>query len=317
MPRSLPACPDLANLRKQARSILRGHRRADSSVVDVLRLLPRFGEASDEKILSSRIPLQHVQQALARSYGFLSWTDLRDRVGLWQLVHRCSGPADPRIAAFSMSDIRQAEVHARRTEEMIRVLRREAALPWFARHTLEGCEGALVALEQVTAPTVREFWFRDEDRITFIVTDAGVTRILCSAVETAPRQDGDDPNESEEPDSLPVWYASVILLQAAAERLDAMELVVTEGRLDVHVASRTPVPVEHFVEACGERDVRAEHPPPVPVADLLERFRTMAGIPSDGLGQGEIVLLAGRAEIHADVSFVSPARVSMALNYVV
>lgn len=80
MSTSLPESPNLQNLSKRAKSILKAHRDGDPKVCDLLRRLHPFANASAETILAADIKLADVQFALALTYGFKSWTDLKQHL---------------------------------------------------------------------------------------------------------------------------------------------------------------------------------------------------------------------------------------------
>jgi len=70
--------PDLENLKKQAKLILRWHRDRHYPVAAQIReLLPRFGKMSDAAILASTFKLGDAQEMLARQHGFDSWQALK------------------------------------------------------------------------------------------------------------------------------------------------------------------------------------------------------------------------------------------------
>ncbi len=76
MSRSLPSRPNPAQLRNQAKDLLKAHGRGDKAVCNTLRLLRRFADTPDETILQAEIALHDVQYALALEYGFNSWSTL-------------------------------------------------------------------------------------------------------------------------------------------------------------------------------------------------------------------------------------------------
>ena len=80
MVRYLPSRPSVENLRKQAKTLLHGHRAKDTSVCPVLRRLRRFAAVDDGAILASDVSLQEMQRALAMEYGFATWDRLTERV---------------------------------------------------------------------------------------------------------------------------------------------------------------------------------------------------------------------------------------------
>ncbi len=74
---SLPVRPNLEQLKKQAKDLLRAVKVRDASACPVLRLHARFANRPDEAILDADISLQEVQHAVALKYGFGDWSALR------------------------------------------------------------------------------------------------------------------------------------------------------------------------------------------------------------------------------------------------
>ena len=77
MTRPLPVRPDLTQLRRQAKDLLKAHRLADTNACRALSYLPRLRGKSAEQILSARLCLSEAQNALARTYGFPNWGALK------------------------------------------------------------------------------------------------------------------------------------------------------------------------------------------------------------------------------------------------
>ncbi|MBR0758386.1 VOC family protein [Bradyrhizobium jicamae] len=70
--------PNLENLRKQAKLILRWHRDHHYPVAARIRAgLPRFGRMTDPEILSHSFKLNDAQELVARQNGFESWQALK------------------------------------------------------------------------------------------------------------------------------------------------------------------------------------------------------------------------------------------------
>jgi hypothetical protein len=70
--------PDLENLKKQARLILRWHREGHYPVAaQIRRLLPRFRNVPDAKILTATFKLSDAQEMVARQHGFDNWQALK------------------------------------------------------------------------------------------------------------------------------------------------------------------------------------------------------------------------------------------------
>jgi uncharacterized glyoxalase superfamily protein PhnB len=70
--------PNLENLRKQAKLILRWHRERHYPVAAQIRgLMPRFVNMSDSEILAASFKLSDAQEMVARQNGFDSWQALK------------------------------------------------------------------------------------------------------------------------------------------------------------------------------------------------------------------------------------------------
>src|SRR6202158_2273813 len=75
--RSAPM-PNLENLRKQAKLVLRWHRGRYYPVAAQIRSgLPRYRQMSDTEILAQSFKLSDAQQLVARQHGFESWQALK------------------------------------------------------------------------------------------------------------------------------------------------------------------------------------------------------------------------------------------------
>ena len=77
---SLSPRPDLKQMKRQAQELLKAQQAGDRSVCPALRLLPRLSGMTDEEILSADVGLQEAQHALAKDYGFRTWTELKQHV---------------------------------------------------------------------------------------------------------------------------------------------------------------------------------------------------------------------------------------------
>jgi catechol 2,3-dioxygenase-like lactoylglutathione lyase family enzyme len=70
--------PDLENLKKQAKRIVRWHREQHYPVAMQIReLLPRFQDLPDSEILAASFKLSDAQEMVARQEGFESWQALK------------------------------------------------------------------------------------------------------------------------------------------------------------------------------------------------------------------------------------------------
>lgn len=83
--------PDLENVKKQAKQILRWHREQHYPVAAQIReLLPRFRGVPDSEILAANFKLSDAQEMVARQHGFDSWQALR--VGLFAIPREVKLP---------------------------------------------------------------------------------------------------------------------------------------------------------------------------------------------------------------------------------
>jgi hypothetical protein len=78
MPDDLPAKPNIQQLKKQAKDLLRGFARKDPSVVDRFRRIRRYASLTEEDLFRSPVTLRDAQFAVALRYGFVSWRRLSD-----------------------------------------------------------------------------------------------------------------------------------------------------------------------------------------------------------------------------------------------
>ena len=79
-PKPLPDSPDLDQLRKQAKDLLRAARAGDPTASTRFRILPSLTSASEDELARAPIALHDAQSVIAREHGFPSWNALRDRV---------------------------------------------------------------------------------------------------------------------------------------------------------------------------------------------------------------------------------------------
>ncbi|HEV7992168.1 MAG TPA: ankyrin repeat domain-containing protein [Gemmatimonadaceae bacterium] len=79
-PRPLPDSPDLDQLRRQAKELLRSARAADHTALSRFRVLPSLRQASDDDLACAALALHDAQSVIAREHGFTSWNALRERV---------------------------------------------------------------------------------------------------------------------------------------------------------------------------------------------------------------------------------------------
>ena len=85
MPKPLPPRPNLENLKKQAKLILKGLQGGNRDVLqEICEHHPRWSTSSEDAIQSARFTLADAQLVIARQYGFDSWPKLKAQVLLRQ-----------------------------------------------------------------------------------------------------------------------------------------------------------------------------------------------------------------------------------------
>jgi catechol 2,3-dioxygenase-like lactoylglutathione lyase family enzyme len=93
--------PNLENLRKQAKLILRWHRDRYYSVAAQIRSgLPRFSQMTDPDILAHSFRLSDAQKLVARQHGFESWQALK--TGLSTMPDHADTPSPTKVVITSV-----------------------------------------------------------------------------------------------------------------------------------------------------------------------------------------------------------------------
>jgi len=79
--RALPPNPSLEHLKYQARDLLKGIATHDPAVAQRIREFhPNWANAADPELFAAPLRLADAQLAIAREYGFASWTRLKRRI---------------------------------------------------------------------------------------------------------------------------------------------------------------------------------------------------------------------------------------------
>ncbi len=79
--RPLPDNPDLQHLKYQAKDLLKEHAAHNAAAAQRIREFhPRWANASDAAIFAAQLSLSDAQLAIAREYGYSSWTRLKRRI---------------------------------------------------------------------------------------------------------------------------------------------------------------------------------------------------------------------------------------------
>ena len=78
---SLPARPNLEQLRKQAKDLLKAYRAGEpTALLQFSKCLPRLANASAERVDKVSVSLRDAQRVVAAELGFDSWTRLKDHI---------------------------------------------------------------------------------------------------------------------------------------------------------------------------------------------------------------------------------------------
>ena len=81
MKRQLPPRPNLEQLKKQAKTILKGHEAGDPHTLKrIQEQHPRWRNASGAAIQRAHFTLSEAQRILANEYGFATWSKLRNHI---------------------------------------------------------------------------------------------------------------------------------------------------------------------------------------------------------------------------------------------
>jgi ankyrin repeat protein len=111
----LPERPDLEQLKRQAKDLLRIARRGDAATLHRFRELPAFAAYSDEELTRASLALHDAQSVIAREHGFPSWKALHARVEELTLDREAAAAAFVEAATGGRSD-RAARLLARHPE---------------------------------------------------------------------------------------------------------------------------------------------------------------------------------------------------------
>jgi hypothetical protein len=97
MKKQLPSRPNLEQLKKQAKTILKGHQEAKPETLRQIREHhPRWHGASEAAIQDAPLTLSDAQLVVANQYGFATWSKLKAHV----LLHEAEPPGDAAVKAL-------------------------------------------------------------------------------------------------------------------------------------------------------------------------------------------------------------------------
>jgi len=103
--------PNIENLRKQAKLILRWHRdRYYPVAAQISSGLPRFSQMTDPEILSHSFKLSDAQELVAREHGFESWQALKE--GLSTMLDHVSANSPRAVITAAEPELFVADIKA-------------------------------------------------------------------------------------------------------------------------------------------------------------------------------------------------------------
>ena len=103
----LPERPDIDQLKRQAKDLLRAARGHDADALARFRALPAFAHHGDADLERASLGLYDAQSVIAREYGLDSWNALRERVE--ELTLEFGSAADAFIEAATDGRVDRAE----------------------------------------------------------------------------------------------------------------------------------------------------------------------------------------------------------------
>src|SRR5882672_8359325 len=81
MSKSLPARPNLEQLKQQSKDLLQSHRSADPGAIQRFQEShPKWSSAAVSELCAAKLSLSDAQLVIAREYGFASWPKLKQHV---------------------------------------------------------------------------------------------------------------------------------------------------------------------------------------------------------------------------------------------
>ncbi len=81
MPKLLPSRPNLEQLKKQAKDLLKAHKVGDPAAIELfLQHYPQRSNTGDASVRGASFSLSNAQLVIAREYGFAGWPELKEHV---------------------------------------------------------------------------------------------------------------------------------------------------------------------------------------------------------------------------------------------
>jgi ankyrin repeat protein len=116
--KQLPPNPSLEHLKSQAKQLLKAHNEGSLDAFRRIRsFFPKLADATDVEIQNAAFGLQDAQLAVAREYGFASWTQLKAEVLRQEQSAEKTLPKDLLFQILRTPDLTQA--HIQRVEDLL------------------------------------------------------------------------------------------------------------------------------------------------------------------------------------------------------
>lgn len=80
MSKSLPTAPSMEHLKKQAKDLRKSHKNRNPECCEILKRLHQFSTLTNDGVFETKVSLNEAQLAIALSYGFKSWSELKRQV---------------------------------------------------------------------------------------------------------------------------------------------------------------------------------------------------------------------------------------------
>jgi ankyrin repeat protein len=106
MKSQLPPRPNLEQLKKQAKMVLKGHQAANPQIIkQIQENHPRWRNASEAAIQSAHLALSDAQLVIANEYGFETWSKLKSHVLLYESGPSSEDTVKPLREAAGLGDL--------------------------------------------------------------------------------------------------------------------------------------------------------------------------------------------------------------------
>lgn len=165
--RSLPAKPNLAQLQKQAKELLKAFRNGDPAAVEEVS---QFERSTDR----ASFALADAQRVLARAYGFSSWPRMKQHIDGLNVETFC--------AATEAGDVATVRTLAKARPELVNIARNGGYGEKTALHfAVLSCDAAMTrALMKLGSDAHRGFWpYRDATSAHTLASERGYADILA------------------------------------------------------------------------------------------------------------------------------------------